>query len=293
MAETKPTVLVICYGENEAYAGEQGLETFRDGLGQLLDALEPTGARILLVGPRQHENLGKPYPNPAAYNATLKTYVAVIQQTAQEREHAFISLYDAAIPASVGSGVKKLTTNGRHLSPAGDAVISREFCQRLGISIEPNSIRLAAQQNTLDVSGALVTGAVVAADKVSISALVPASSGTKIQVAGLPAGKYQVKSTAASEPTSATAEQLAAGVWVGSGGEPSPVLLQTIATKNELYFHRYRPQNETYLFLFRKHEQGNNAVEIPMFDPLIAEQEAQIAKLAKPSLQQFEIQKSP
>ncbi len=42
-----------------------------------------------------------------------------------------------------------------------------------------------------------------------------------------------------------------------------------IAEKNQLFFHRYRPQNETYLFLFRKHEQGNNASEIPKFDPLI------------------------
>ncbi|MGI9474638.1 MAG: SGNH/GDSL hydrolase family protein [Rubripirellula sp.] len=42
-----------------------------------------------------------------------------------------------------------------------------------------------------------------------------------------------------------------------------------VSEKNQLFFHRYRPQNETYLFLFRKHEQGNNAVEIPQFDPLI------------------------
>ncbi|MCA9228555.1 MAG: hypothetical protein KDA47_23220, partial [Planctomycetales bacterium] len=53
---------------------------------------------------------------------------------------------------------------------------------------------------------------------------------------------------------------------------------QAIQKKNELYFHRYRPQNETYLFLFRKHEQGNNAVEIPQFDPLVQEQEDRIAE---------------
>ena len=44
---------------------------------------------------------------------------------------------------------------------------------------------------------------------------------------------------------------------------------ELINRKNRLFFHRYRPQNETYLYLFRKHEQGNNAVEIPQFDPLI------------------------
>ncbi|PHQ34847.1 aquaporin [Rhodopirellula bahusiensis] len=46
-------------------------------------------------------------------------------------------------------------------------------------------------------------------------------------------------------------------------------LLEAIARKNEFFFHRYRPQNETYLFLFRKHEQGNNAVEIEQFEPII------------------------
>lgn len=51
-----------------------------------------------------------------------------------------------------------------------------------------------------------------------------------------------------------------------------------IVEKNRLFFHRWRPANETYLFLFRKHEQGQNAKEIPMFDPLIREQEKRIAE---------------
>jgi len=59
-----------------------------------------------------------------------------------------------------------------------------------------------------------------------------------------------------------------------SGDEAS--LQQTILKKNELFFHRHRPQNVTYLFLFRKHEQGNNAVDIPKFDPLVADLEKQI-----------------
>jgi hypothetical protein len=42
-----------------------------------------------------------------------------------------------------------------------------------------------------------------------------------------------------------------------------------VIAKDELFFNRWRPANETYLFGFRKHEQGKNAVEIPMFDPLI------------------------
>lgn len=56
-------------------------------------------------------------------------------------------------------------------------------------------------------------------------------------------------------------------------------LRHKIVEKNMLFFHRWRPANVTYLYLFRKHEQGNNAVEIPKFDPLIQAAEQEIAKL--------------
>ena len=59
-------------------------------------------------------------------------------------------------------------------------------------------------------------------------------------------------------------------------------LRQLLLRKNELYFHRWRPQNITYLFGFRKHEQGNNAADIAKFDPFILELEKQIHKLQQP-----------
>lgn len=186
----KPTLLLICYGENEAYAGEKGLNDFRGGLNQLLDALKPTGARVLLLGPRKHENLGTPFPEPAKYNADLRTYSDVIATVAKERRAAFIDLYD--LPGE--------TENGIHLTAAGE----REF----------------------------------------VHALLP--------LLGVPS------------------------VLLDS---PHQVALRkVIGEKNQLFFHRYRPQNETYLFLFRKHEQGNNAVEIPQFDLLIEAKEKEISR---------------
>ncbi|WP_337175976.1 SGNH/GDSL hydrolase family protein [Paludisphaera sp.] len=61
--------------------------------------------------------------------------------------------------------------------------------------------------------------------------------------------------------------------------EEVEALRRTIVAKNELFFHRWRPQNITYLFGFRKHEQGRNAVEIPQFDPLVDAKEAEIDAL--------------
>lgn len=56
-------------------------------------------------------------------------------------------------------------------------------------------------------------------------------------------------------------------------------LQRAIIRKNELFFHRWRPANSTYLFGFRKHEQGQNAKEIPEFDPLIDTADAEIDKI--------------
>lgn len=58
-------------------------------------------------------------------------------------------------------------------------------------------------------------------------------------------------------------------------------LRKVVVEKNELFFHRWRPQNETYLFGFRKHEQGKNAKEVAEFDPLVSKAEDEIAKLRK------------
>jgi lysophospholipase L1-like esterase len=86
------------------------------------------------------------------------------------------------------------------------------------------------------------------------------------------------------------AKHLALGVGYSQEGlglsDPlSRKLKDNIVEKNRLFFHRWRPANETYLFLFRKHEQGNNAKEIPQFDPIIEKQEVEIEKIRDQLLQ--------
>lgn len=64
---------------------------------------------------------------------------------------------------------------------------------------------------------------------------------------------------------------------VKPAGEVPGKLRQMVVEKNRLYFYRWRPQNEIYLFGSRKHEQGNNASEVQLFEPLVSEKEASIA----------------
>ena len=111
-----------------------------------------------------------------------------------------------------------------------------------------------------------------------------------MRFAGLADGDYALK-IAGQDVCRATAQQWAAGVTIAHGPDfaQAEELRQSIVKKNRLYFYRWRPQNETYLFGFRKHEQGQNAIEIPQFDPLVAAEEAQIHALAMPVSREFQL----
>ena len=62
-------------------------------------------------------------------------------------------------------------------------------------------------------------------------------------------------------------------------GVDTEALRQAVIAKNELFFHRWRPANETYLHGFRKHEQGQNAAELLEFEPMVAAKDEVIHQL--------------
>lgn len=75
--------------------------------------------------------------------------------------------------------------------------------------------------------------------------------------------------------------KVAAALFGDPKGVNYPALRALVLKKGELFFHNYRPQNETYLRGFRKHEQGNNAVEIAQYEPLIDAKDREIHMVLK------------
>lgn len=198
--DARPTVLMVSYGGNEAYAGLAGIERFREGLAKLLNELQPPDVRLILIAPPPRMRPSPRLPDPEPYNQVLQQYAEILAAEAHGREAGFINLAGAPFRQSLSL-----------------------------VDYEADGIQLSAQG-------------------------------------------HRRCAEAIGEALGVTARLPADGV---------PALRQAIHDKNVLYFHRYRPQNETYLFLFRKHEQGNNAVEIPQFDPLVAEKENLIAQLCE------------
>jgi lysophospholipase L1-like esterase len=120
---------------------------------------------------------------------------------------------------------------------------------------------------------------------------VPASAeGRLLRVTGMTPGSYSLRLDG-QQCARADAAQWAKGVMLREGAPWQRVerLREAIVAKNRFYFHRWRPQNTTYLLGFRKHEQGQNAVELEEFDKLVAEQEARIARLRLPVEHHYEL----
>ncbi|MEI6871668.1 MAG: PVC-type heme-binding CxxCH protein, partial [Verrucomicrobiota bacterium] len=69
------------------------------------------------------------------------------------------------------------------------------------------------------------------------------------------------------------------GWTLPAGAKPQIQLRAALQRKNELFFHRWRPANHTYILGFRKKEQGRNAVEIEQFDALLEKADAAVAAL--------------
>jgi lysophospholipase L1-like esterase len=308
LVEANPTVILVAYGANEAYRGPEQVEQFTAGLSRLLDRLGETPARLVLVTPLRHENPGPPLPPPAEYNQSVAVYRDAILETAEDHKLPVLDMYslisgDDASPAAID----RLTENGLHLTGYGYWRAAIHIARELGHEPPKWTIDLDAAGKPREAAGTKLSD--VTATDVGLkftahdealpwppppkyspqeaSRLIPPR---ELRVNGLPGGDYEILIDGRKARTAKAAE-LTRGITLTAGPEFSQVerLRREIGKKNELYFHRYRPQNETYLFLFRKHEQGNNAVEIPMFDPLVEQQEALIAKLRRPEKHTYEI----
>lgn len=286
----KPTLIFVAYGMNESFEGPKGIAPFEQGLGRMLDMLTSSsspGMRIVLVSPIRHENLGAPLPDPTEHNKNIELYISAMEKIAQERGEAFINLFEA-----LGDGTKDefhtpFTFDGIHMTPYGywrAAMVMERAC---GYAPRAYSTHVLPKGNGLRSSGAMLP-------------LAPPPEGSPIALlegqAVLPGQTWQLRMQHLNPGTytlmtdgqplaTATAKQWASGVAVLKGPDinQEQKLRKTVVAKNFDFFNFWRPDNDTYIFGYRNHEQGRNAVEIPRFEPLVAAKEAEIAKLRVPA----------
>ena len=192
----------------------------------------------------------------------------MIREVAAKRGHQFADI--AGLITDPGKGDDAKTHDGITLTAAGYCETARAFEKALGLEEEPVRLEVGVKMRKdcplqIDMRKFVTTGLAAGEYTLTVDDCIKVELGHK----GFEHGLFV-------RPSPEEWEQI-------------KKLRKLIVAKNQLYFHRWRPQNVTYLTGFRKHEQGKNAREIPQFDPLVEAKEKEIAILAWPRTLKLEL----
>lgn len=288
----QPTLVILGYGTSEAMDDRWNEERFTKSMTRLLDDLKQQSMRVvLLVPPLLSPKSPMPGNRLGEINRRLPIFQQAIQKIAQARELQ-------TIPLPVIQ--PEWTDDGIHLNDSG----ARAWAQSLAQSLCPtesspgvagkDAIHVNLQQaEAWEEQGWQLRR--IHREKpwswVEVYRDLGCAPPARVQFAGLPStGRFQLTIDGQVVATG-TADEWSRGIDVRDKGidRQYDQLRNTIIERDTAFFHRYRPQNETYLFLFRKHEQGNNAPEVERFDAIAKELDNRIRSLSIPKSAKWEL----
>lgn len=274
--QAQPTVAILCYGENEAQKGEAELAKFVANYERLLTKLSELKCRSVLLIPRKREAGHADAPASDRFNKSFHQYAEAIRTLASKNNLGLVDLENF-------KANEKLTRDGIYWTEQGYIAASIEVANQLGY-------KLAAPKFSIDWKTKTIAFESTATGKLTELQINAKSAEKAIDVQLKSASGLVPIPFATIELKNAPSEKSEVVVIVDGKeykpGDQVPVfagqlrnLQVEIAKKNQWFFHRFRPQNETYLFLFRKHEQGNNAVEVEQMLPHVESLEKSIQTL--------------
>jgi hypothetical protein len=310
----QPTWVVLGYGQAEAADDQRwSIDAFEQALGRLMGDLSAAGYRLALIPP--HAVYGPPHmaDRVALINERVEAIGERIRRLADQHGGVWLPL-----PAPEADDFD----DWLRLHPAGkQRTLLRWGAALVGLEgIEPRGL---LDRLVIPADGAIAFEAGAGSDQASIAWERLPPDGERVRrwrevprhlpdeglvewtpmgqqqvlsrqlvIEGLPAGEYRL--WLGDEPLlQADAEAWQAGVPLDGWGvdRQRQQLQAAIRAKNDNFFHAYRPQNETYLFLFRKHEQGNNAVDVERFLELTQQGDDRIRELAVPQPSLWSLEK--
>ncbi len=125
LAHSKADVVLYFFGFNESFAGEAGLDSFRDEMTRLVQETQEKNysgkdnARVVLVSPIAFEDIGDPnVTSGEEQNKNLEAYTQVLKEVAEKTGAGFVDLYHPTKELFANSN-EQLTLNGCHLNEAG------------------------------------------------------------------------------------------------------------------------------------------------------------------------------
>lgn len=287
----KPTLVILAYGTSEAFDDSWNPQRFSLALEKLLADLTKLPIRLAIaLPPLLHEQTPLPTSRLPAIQTRLGQYRTILAQVAADRH-----LPSFALPTIHPDW----SDDGLRLHPEGQ----HAWAQALAQQLVPGPLPPSTQTFVWDVTTPPKTTPRNLAwnldpvpnqpfEKTEVLSHLAAPPPTSLVIRGLTPGRYRLSRD--NQPIATlTDREWAQGRRMSEWSQIHQMdQLRTATIEKDLaFFHRYRPQNETYLFLFRKHEQGNNANEVHAFDALANESDSRIRSLLIPKSARWKIEK--
>jgi len=264
-----PTVIVVAYGGNEAFDGEAALPKFVDGLNILLDTLSP--ARRALCYWRRCAR--KTSAGRCPTDAEKQEPAPLHRRPARRGQEAWLTFADMNDFLGDGPKAPPLTDDGLHLTGAGYWRAAFALEHSLDLPDRNWSIEIGAASKKAKTQGAkveninttpqatlsfqVVDAALPLAPPTEDAAARPTPAARVLKATELADGKFTLFIDGRPVVTRSN-EEWGKGVTLSNTPEfgQANQLRQAIVAKNRLYFYRWRPANETYLFGFPQGRAG-------------------------------------
>lgn len=272
--QAEPTVAILCYGENESQKGIGELDRFVANYEKLLSKLTEMKCRSVLLIPRKRESGHADSPAADRFNQSFAKYAEAIRTIAKKNNLGLIDLENF-------KAGEQLTRDGIYWTEQGYVQASIEVANQLGYDVTPPKFTIDLSSNTMSfesTSTGKLTELQITSSKSDKGLEVRLTSATGL--VSIPFAAIELKNAPSGNVVvQIDGKEYKPGLQIPVFANQIRKLQVEIAKKNQWFFHRFRPQNETYLFLFRKHEQGNNAVEVEQMLPHVESLEKSIQSL--------------
>ena len=271
LEDAKPSTILVGYGGEAAFADTaEKMALFQAGYRGMVEELEQTGAKLILLTPIRQAASGKVLSREeaAVRNGRLSEAARFIVALGRERRHETV---DLITKSPFGPEAGACYENGMHLSELGYRKLASRLSEQFGIGGTPT---LAAkvenrEQTRLGVRYDLTR------DSLPVGMEMPDEA----------AGKGKLRVWIDGEEVRVSEDNR---ILSGPDHEQSEKLRQVIIEKNKLHRYKLNPINKAYIFLFRRHEMGHLAYEMQDFDELVKGKEQAIAKLRMPQAHRYE-----
>lgn len=308
-------VIFLCFGFNESFKGEEGLEPFKKNLAGFIDALRDhkyngkTRPRLVVVSPIPHEKF-ELLPDPRERNSMLALYTRAMGEVAERKGMPFADIFSPMREWAESPDAERLTFNSIHLTRRGYWVASQILMDALGFTPEAVAIEIDAASGRVRSRGIDVSDVKLGRDLLGFTVQEhalprpPPPKGetpptelarrvARLKVTNLPPGRYTLR---IGDHTIATAPESDWSRGVEIENTParafSEALRKKIVAKNRLFYDRWRAINGFYIYGGRKEPFGvvSFPAEMERYDELVIEHDIEIMRMSKPlGAQLFEL----